>query len=288
MMSFDEKMKLAERMRNSNRFKPVEKDEFDKYNVTEEKRVFSGREGETVVYVISPDDISSPSPVVINLHGGGFINKRLDRDRLFCFKIAEALKCVVIDVDYKLSPEYVFPAALNECEDIIYRVNAEADRLGIDRSQISLTGHSAGGNLAVSAVATLLKKNLPAVSKMVIEYAPLDMFKDPADKPSYERDLPAERARGYNSFYCKEEELKEPRVSPTYMEEKMLKDFPDTLVITAGEDRLNEEGLAFAEKLKNAGVKVCSKNFDGCVHGFTINRMDRHEESFKMIIDFLA
>lgn len=286
VLSYEEKMALANRMRSSNRFAPVSESEFVSFDVSEECIEVATSAGKTEVYIVSPNDVKSYAPVVINLHGGGFINKRLDRDKLFCYKLADVLKCKVIDVDYKLSPEHVFPVAYKECVDLVKWVYDRAEILEINPEQISIVGHSAGGNLAIGSIIENLEGNM--VDKVAIEYAPLDLYTDPAEKPRFERDLPPERARAYNQFYCAAKELKDPRVSPIFLEKNELKGFPKTLVMTAGEDKLCAEGESFANNLQDAGVDVTYKNFLGCVHGFTINRMDKYEESFKLITSFLS
>jgi acetyl esterase len=287
ILSFDEKLKLAQRMRNSNRFKPIENKEFEKFEVKEEKISVLTDVGNVNVYKISSLNLDKVSPAIINLHGGGFINKRLDRDKLFCFELASKLNCVVFDIDYKLSPEYVYPVALNESQEVLQWIFRNSERLKISKDRICIVGHSAGGNLAIGSIVHVLEKNLDIVNKAVIEYAALDLYTDPGEKPNYERDLPSERARIYNSFYCKPSERKNSSVSPAYLTINEVKRFPKSLIITAGEDKLNVEGKQFFNKLKKAGVNAEYKMFNKSVHGFTINRMDEYKESIDAIIRFL-
>ncbi len=77
------------------------------------------------------------------------------------------------------------------------------------------------------------------------------------------------------------------RVSPLYTDETLLKGFPRTLVISAGEDSLAAEDEEFASKLVHAGTEVTAKRFVGSRHGFTINRVDGHDEAFELFLYFL-
>ncbi len=287
VLTYEEKLQMADRMRNSSRYKPVEPEEFKAYSASEEAMHVSTSSGVYRVFMITPENVKDSAALIINLHGGGFINKRLDRDKLFCYKLAHRLKCKVMDVDYKLAPEQVFPVALNECFDILEWVYLHAHELGINQNQIRLMGHSAGGNLAVGITIKALEHKMNIVERVAIEYAPLDLFTDPAEKPRFERDMPPERARAYNSFYCRAEELRDYRVSPLFTENTKLTGFPKVLNIISGDDMLSEEGIKFSQKLLSSGVDVESMVFKGCVHGFTVNRMDRHEEALDMIVSFL-
>lgn len=121
----------------------------------------------------------------------------------------------------------------------------------------------------------------------VITYAPLDMKTDPVEKFHPERDMPAERARGYNALYCVPEKAGDWRVSPLFAPADRLVQFPRTLVITAGDDSLAPEGEEFALKLARAGVETTCKRFPGCVHGFFINRMDAWEDGIALIHRYL-
>ncbi len=287
VLTYEEKFQMADRMRNSSRYKPVEPEEFKAYSASEEVLNISTNSGVSKVFMITPENVQDNAALIINLHGGGFINKRLDRDKLFCYKLAHRLKCKVMDIDYKLAPEHVFPVALNECFDILEWTYLHAHELGINQSQIRLMGHSAGGNLAVGITIKALEHRMNIVDRVAIEYAPLDLLTDPAEKPRFERDMPPERARAYNSFYCKTEELRDYRVSPLYVDKMKLIGFPKVLNIISGEDMLSEEGVKFSKKLLASGVDVEYRVFEGCVHGFTINRMDLHEEALETIVSFL-
>ena len=285
---FEEKLEIANKMRASERFAPVSEEEFSNYPVSEMIISIESTVGKSKIYLIKPDDNQDKErPLLIDFHGGGFIKGRLDRDKIFCYKLAKALDCVILDVDYKLAPEHPYPYAFKECDEIVQWAFNNSKELNIDEKRIGLLGHSAGGNLAVGAINLASENNGKIPKCIAIEYPPLDLLSDPEKKPRNERDLPASRAKLYNSFYCDEDEAKHYYVSPLFTPIEQLKEFPNTLVITAGEDSLADEAEEFALKLAKAGVKVTVKRFTNSVHGFTINRVDEHESAFELFVKFM-
>ena len=98
--------------------------------------------------------------------------------------------------------------------------------------------------------------------------------------------MPAERARMYNASYIAPENAKEPYASPLFAPDALLEKFPDTLVISAGEDSLCAENEEFALRLGRAGVSVTMKRFTDSVHGFVINRCCQWEEALELICSF--
>ena len=158
---------------------------------------------------------------------------------------------------------------------------------GLDPDKVVLFGQSAGGNLVANVC--MAEADAPAVRPLaaVIAYAPMDFKTDPADKFHPERDMPAERARGYNALYCTPEKTGDWRVSPLFAPPERLAAFPQTLIITAGDDSLAPEGEEFARSLARAGVETTCKRFVGCLHGFFINRTDTWEDGIELIHRYL-
>ncbi len=266
---------------------PVEPELLARYPAQVTLRRIPTRVGDSDVYDTTNDQVPPGAPLVINFHGGGFIRARTLNDEVFCRKLVNALGCRVLDVDYRVAPDYPFPAALHEGYDVVKWASAHADELGIDPERIILTGHSAGGNLVCGICMMAHESGDFRVSAAVLDYPPMDLYTDPADKPKMGEGIPFERARLYNLYYCEREMQKDPYVSPYYAGLKMLKDFPKALVITAGQDDLCNEAEAFALKLAQAGNEVTLKRFPGAGHGFTIYRRPGHEQAMELIIRFL-
>ena len=122
---------------------------------------------------------------------------------------------------------------------------------------------------------------------LVLDYPPLDLAKDPAEKERTSCDMPAERAREYNRQYICPECSREPYASPVYAPERMLAGLPDTLVISAGEDSLCAEDEEFALRLARSGVTVTLRRFTDSLHGFVINRRCEWEAAEELIVRFI-
>lgn len=266
----------------------VSPEELAAWPVNMEKLLIPTRVGDSECYLAGREDRGERVPLVINFHGGGFIRKRTDNDELFCRKLTCILGVKTLDVDYRVAPEHPFPQGLEECYDVTVWAFEHAEELGIDPKRIILAGHSAGGNF-VLGISIMLKENHSPVQILGIlsEYPPMDLFTDPAKKPSRGKAIPAERARLYNLYYCEEEEQRNPFASLILMEEQRLRNLPKTLFITAEEDTLCEEAEDFALKMARAGNEVTLKRFLQVGHAFTIYRMPGYEEAMELILRFI-
>jgi acetyl esterase len=239
-------------------------------SVQKEERIIPSSSGGTRVLVYKPDNaLTAPLPVYVNMHGGGFIFGNAEMDDAWCGVIADRAGCVVVNVDYKLAPEHKFPIPVHECYEVVKWVHEHSEQLSINPEKIAVGGHSAGGNLA-AAVCLLNQQRgneLPIVYQ-IIDYAPLDLDTDPALKPKFEEAIPAEFARMFNSLYLETlEDARNPLASPIFAES--LHGLPEAFVITAERDSLAAEGEKYAERLKQAAVKVTYKQYKGVPHGFT-------------------
>lgn len=121
-------------------------------------------------FLYTPVDMPpGPRPVNINVHGSGFCaNAFFGNSRWFNYCVAKQLQCYVIDTDYRKAPEYPFPLPLHDCQDAAGWVFQQPDKFDLDR--VSMTGFSAGGNLAISAASSFPGK----IKAVVSWYAPLD------------------------------------------------------------------------------------------------------------------
>ncbi|MBT9775618.1 alpha/beta hydrolase fold domain-containing protein [Clostridium sp. MCC353] len=286
-ISREEMIQMAKETRKRVTSAVVTQEELDEYPVEIQVIKVPVRSGESTVYFSQACGQNDGAALVINLHGGGFIRERTASDDLYCRKLVHALGCKTLDVDYRVAPEYPFPTALYECYDVVQWAFAHGKELGIDTGRIILTGHSAGGNMAAGICMIARKENTHKPLLAVLDYPPMDLFTDPEEKEVRGGGVPAERARLYNLYYCEKEEQSNYLASPVFAEEEQLKDFPKTLVITAGLDDLCNEAETFALKLAQAGNEVTLKRFPGASHGFTVYRLAEHEKAMELILRFI-
>ena len=286
-MTREEMIRQAKETRRHVTNAPVAPELLAQYPASVVLRKIPTRVGDSDVYDTSGEQVKPGGPLLINLHGGGFIRERTLNDEVFCRRIVHELGLRVWDVDYRIAPEFPFPAALHESYDVVAWAKSHAGELGINPDQIILSGHSAGGNLVCGICMTAHKTGDFRIPAAVIEYPPLDVYTDPAEKKKMGSGIPYERARLYNLYYCDRDRQKDPLASPFYATEEMLKDFPRTLMITAGQDDLCHEAEQFALKLAQAGNEVTLKRFHGVGHAFTIYRRPGYEEAMDLIMRFL-
>ncbi|MED4161802.1 alpha/beta hydrolase [Halalkalibacterium halodurans] len=238
--------------------------------VQREEKILPTSYGGTRVLIYRPDKtLNSSIPVYVNMHGGGFVMGNAEMDDVWCRVIADRANCVVVNIDYRLAPQHKFPTAVYECYEVVKWLVDHPEQFSITPQKVAIGGHSAGGNLATAVCLLNLERGneLPIIYQ-IIDYAPLDLHTDPALKPSFKEAIPVKMARLFNASYVEtEEDARNPLASPLFAES--LQGLPDALVITAERDSLAAEGEQYAERLKQAGVKVTYKDYKGMPHGFT-------------------
>lgn len=215
-------------------------------------------------------DANRPLPALIYYHGGGWVLGNLESHDGVCRDIANVAKCIVVSVDYRLAPEVKFPAAAVDAIAAAEWIAANAADLGIDRERLAVGGDSAGGNLSAVVAIHARDNGGPKLKLQVLVYPSTDMS---TVYPSYEtfaEQLPLTRVTmdWFVDLYLnsRDSDAKDWRASPLHA--KSLKGLPPAYVLTAGMDPLRDEGEAFAAKLKEAGVPVTAKRFEGQIHGF--------------------
>ncbi|MFB9312301.1 alpha/beta hydrolase [Nocardioides plantarum] len=220
----------------------------------------------------TPRGAAARSPLLVFLHGGGFIYGDLDSHDASCRVLAEAAGVRVLAVDYRLAPEHPFPAAYDDAVAAYRWVVEHAATLGADPDRLAVGGDSAGGNLAAVVAIEAARAGLPLAFQLLV-YPATD---------NYERDTRSFALFG-EGFYLTSgfmdlatesytpdlESRRDPRASPHYAD---LTDLADALapayVATAGFDPLRDEGEAYARRLADAGVTVELKRFPDQIHGF--------------------
>ena len=206
---------------------------------------------------------------LVYLHGGGWVIGDLDTHDSLCRHLANAARCIVVAVDYRLAPEHKFPAAVEDCFAATSWVAQEAAALGIDRERLAVGGDSAGGNLAAVVSLVARDQGMPMLRCQALLYPAVDCG---MTHPSHDR-----FAEGYlltrptmKWFY--EQYLRGPpdvddwRASPLRAAD--LSGAAPALVLTAGNDVLCDEGEAYARRLQQAGVAVQLRHFPDQIHGF--------------------
>jgi len=289
-MTYEEKLKLAEAVRSSSSVEPFTPEVYVKSRekVDVEEVWIPTSEGDAHVYVIRQKGRTGMVPLYINIHGGGFVRYHFPKDILFSSRLACEADCMVIDVDYKLAPEYPYPIAVNECYDIVKWAIEHAEELQIDPTRVVVGGHSSGATLTAALALKANQTKEFQIRMQILDYPPLDVYTDPADKKvPGDVIISAERARAFNALYVEPERANEPYASPVFATKEMLAGLPETLIITAGKDMLRFEADQYAEMLREAGVQVTAQEFTQSNHGFTVNCLEEYEDAQQLYIRML-
>ncbi|SDE01298.1 alpha/beta hydrolase [Sporomusa acidovorans] len=227
--------------------------------------------GRTRILIYTPKQQTQVRyPVFVSLHGGGFILGSAEDDDVWCRKIANAVNCVVVNIDYPLAPECKFPIPLEESYAVVKWVHDHAEELGIDSGRIAVGGHSAGGNLAAAICLLARDRREFPIIYQILDYAVLDNSIDAYNKHLHPEEtmLTPKLVNLFTACYIRsEEDTKNPFVSPLL--EKNLQELPPALIIAAEFDPLYEEDRLYAERLADAGIEVVFRKFSGCCHAFT-------------------
>jgi acetyl esterase len=227
-----------------------------------------GAAGELRARVYTPREARGPSPGLVWFHGGGFVFGSLASHDSVCRALASLSRLVVVSVDYRLAPEHPFPAAADDAIASTRGVLARASDFGIDPRRVAVGGDSAGGNLSAVAAQALRSDALRPAFQLLV-YPATDCRRGaPSHTQFREGFLLTEAAiEWFMSCYLPDPAaILDPRASPLLARD--LRGVPPALVITAGFDPLRDEGTAYAEKMRDAGVEVESWCSEGMLHGF--------------------
>lgn len=287
--TFEEKLELAKKARKPSMNAFIPEEYLIYLEMTENKECYlETRNGQTHYFNIQSKSKKEKAPLIINIHGGGFCKGYEERDKVFSSMLAVKTGAIVLDLDYKLAPEYPFPVAFEEGYDLVKWAYENADILGADKSKIIICGHSSGANIGSAITMEAIKTKEFEVRFQILDYPVLDLYTDPADKPEASKShIPFEKARAYNALYTNtEEETKNPYVSPVFATQQMLYGVPDALVLTGGADVLHSEGEKYAFMLMEAGAKVTIKKYENSIHGFTVYCSGNEwPDAHKLIVD---
>jgi acetyl esterase len=225
---------------------------------------------------------AGPHPLVVFYHGGGWTAGSLDTHDNVCRALVNRADCVVLSVDYRLAPEHPFPAAFEDCYAAATWAAAYADTVDCDPERIAVAGDSAGGNLAaaVSLRARDERRGIgfrdepgdaPDIVHQALIYPAVNSPAGPTFG-SYEENAEGyflERASieyYYGNYVADPVDARNAYLAPLLADD--LSALPPASVLTAGFDPLRDEGRAYVERLREAGVEVTHEEFAGQIHAF--------------------
>ncbi|WP_067440242.1 alpha/beta hydrolase [Nocardioides jensenii] len=217
--------------------------------------------GDVPVRVYRPS-IEGPVPTIVFLHGGGWVVGDLETHDNACRRLCRDTSSVVVSVDYRLSPEAPFPAAVIDALTAAHAIAQNLDAYG-GSPVWAVAGDSAGGNLAA-----IVAQTIPGAGAQLLIYPAVDVFGTYASREEngtgYFLETPL--MEWFAGHYVQSEvAIDDARLSPLH---GVRPDLPPAIVVTAEFDPLRDEGLAYAAALTAAGVPVDSVTCAGLIHGF--------------------
>jgi acetyl esterase len=211
---------------------------------------------------------AADAPATLYFHGGGFVFGDLDTHDTVCRCLALEASATIISASYRKAPEAKFPAAVEDCVDVLAGVPVTLAQAGLHPARLCLAGDSAGGCLAIVAALSARQIGI-RISQLALFYPVTDMR---MATPSYHRfaeGLPVSKAtmRWFSGHYLGSAAAAlDWRASPLLAED--LADLPPTYVAVAGFDPLHDEGALFASRAVASGVPVWFDPYPGQIHGF--------------------
>jgi acetyl esterase len=228
-----------------------------------------GAAGKRDARLYVPTTASPKPPLLVFFHGGGFAVGSIASHDAAVRELARDSKCAVLSVDYRLAPESKAPSAPEDGLAAYLWARAHADDLGIDGERIGVGGDSAGGNLAAVLSHLCVERGHRVPDAQILIYPATDLTCAMESHRTFATGYMLEEARvqWYLGKYLNyDDEKREPYVSPYFYER--FAGLPRAVVVTASFDVLRDEGMAYAEKLRAAGVDVTSRCEPGLIHGF--------------------
>jgi acetyl esterase len=228
--------------------------------------------GTVSVRIVRPKGVTAPLPVVMYFHGGGWMLGGKDTHDRLMREIAVGAHAAVVFVDYRRTPDVVYPVPNEEAYAAIRYVAANASALNVDASRLAVAGDSAGGNMAAAVTLLAKDRNGPKISHQVLFYPVTD---DISQNGSYQAfgNGPWLTTNAMHFFL----DAHYPRASrqdvlafPLKASVEQLRGLPAATVIVAENDLLRDEGEAYARKLDEAGVSVTSTRYNGVIHDFVM------------------
>ena len=228
------------------------------------------RDGQSIkarLFAPYPKSHASPIPTLVYFHGGGFTIGSIQTHNVLCRELARIGQCAVISVDYRLAPEHRFPVATDDAWDALQWVSKSAESMGLQANALAVGGDSAGGTLAAVCAIHARDAGLKLALQLLI-YPGTAARQETTSHNTYQSGFMLDKATvdWFFDHYIDAKDRDDWRFAP------MLAERHDGLapawIGLAECDPLVDEGVAYADMLRMAGVKVDLEIYHGVVHGF--------------------
>jgi acetyl esterase len=222
---------------------------------------------------IRPNNVRESSPVILYFHGGGWVmGDATTHDRLVR-ELAVGADATVVFVDYDRAPEHRYPIAIEQAYAAACYVSQHAEEFRVDSTRLAVAGESSGGNMATVVSLLAKQRSGPRIAGQLLLY--------PVTNANFETVSYQQFADGpwltrlamqwfWDQYLPDHSKRKEPTASPLLASLKQLTGLPRTLIITAENDVLRDEGEAYGRKLIEAGIEVVTTRYNAAIHDFML------------------
>ncbi len=233
-----------------------------------EDRIIPGPESEIPIRIYTPQG-SGPFPILVFFHTGGWQVGNLDIQDPMCRRLTNLVGCIVLSVDYRLAPEFPFPAAIEDSYAATQWAAAHAAEFQGDPARIAVAGDSAGANMATVVAQMARDRKGPSLLFQLMICPATDFRLNSASMEEFAEGYSLTKAQMLwiaNNYLPNVADRTNPLASPLLAPD--LSGLPPALIIYAEYDILRDETEAYAARLKEAGVPVKASRYDGMIHDF--------------------
>lgn len=241
--------------------------------IQEDKVLNVGPTGKTRIRITKPAGAKSTLPVIIYVHGGGWVLGDADTHDRLVREIANGAQAAVVFVDYERSPEARYPVAIEQVYATAKYVTEHPKEFGVDANRLAVVGDSVGGNMAAAFTLLAKQRGGPQIDQQVLFYPVTDANFETGSYNQFANGpwLTKEAMKWFwNAYLPDEAKRKEPTASPLQASIDELNGLPPALIIVDENDVLRDEGEAYGRKLSQAGVRVTSLRYNGTIHDFVL------------------
>ncbi len=255
-------------------FDEMQSSSVNKAQVEIEDRAIKGSpSGHVSIRILRPPNAPATLPAIVYIHGAGWVfGNHHTHDRLIR-ELAVGTEAAVVFPNYTLSPETKYPTAVEESYAAVKWVADHGLEYGMDPARLAVAGDSVGGNMTAAITLLAKERGGPVIRLQLLFY--------PVTNASFDTDSYRQFAEGYHlrrdamcwfwdQYTTNPHERNQITASPLRASREQLRELPPALVITAEADVLRDEGEAYANKLREAGVRVTAARFQGAIHDFVM------------------
>lgn len=239
----------------------------------EDLAIDNGPSGQVTLHILRPQNALATLPVIVYIHGAGWVFGSIQTHDRLMRELAVGVEAAVVFPEYRRSPEAKYPTAIEECYSVVKWVAECGMEHGMDSQRLAVAGDSVGGNMAAAVTLLSRERGGPTIQLQLLFY--------PVTNATFDTESYRQFAEGYhlrrdammwfwNQYTTNQGERNEITASPLRASREQLKGLPQALIITAEADVLRDEGEAYANKLREAGVRVTAVRFQGTIHDFVM------------------